>query len=98
MWECPYGVVKDTCELGVSGPLVGSCPHRPSCGLLRLVKPRCEWLLLWVCVVRHTTPPIKVYYSGPVRFPLVVDDYVSSSELWELKCIDLGCCGEYRSL
>ena len=47
MWECPYRVVKDTCELRFSesfGPLDDG-PNRPSCGLLGLGEPRSEWLL-----------------------------------------------------
>ena len=32
--------------VGVSiGPLVSGRPNQPSCGLLRLGEPRCEWLL-----------------------------------------------------
>ena len=48
VWECPYRVVKDTCEFWMSellGPLVGCWPNRPTCGLLGLGEPRCECFL-----------------------------------------------------
>ena len=48
VWECPYRVIKDMCELWVSEslrPLVGHWPNWPSCELLALGEPRCTWLL-----------------------------------------------------
>ena len=48
VWECPYRVIKDMRELWVSeslGALLGCWLNQPSCGLLGLAEPKCEWLL-----------------------------------------------------
>ena len=80
VWECPYRVVKDTCELWFSesfGQLVGRWPNCLSCGLLGLGEPSCEWLLScmrrlghfgfmchWTTFIRISGGPPLTLYSG----------------------------------